>query len=247
MAAFLLRRKPAPLPDHVLIEIAGETRKIHLRRNARAKRYLLRVPADEREAVLTVPAGGSLETALDFARRQHGWLAARLSERQAPVDFADGASIPFRGLDHRIRLSGKLRGLVERTDCVDGWELRVPGDAVHLPRKLTDWLKKEARHDLEAAVARHAANIPRKPSAITIRDTRSRWGSCAANGRLSFSWRLVLAPPSVLDYVAAHEVAHLMEMNHGPRFWTLCRRLAPQTEDARQWLKEHGARLHAYG
>ena len=80
---------------------------------------------------------------------------------------------------------------------------------------------------------------------MTFKDTRSRWGSCTSDGRLAFSWRIVMAPPYVIDYLAAHEVAHLAEMNHGPRFWTACRRLCPRTDEAKAWLKRHGTMLHA--
>ncbi len=230
-----------------MLEVGGETVKIRLTRNSRAKRYLLRIPADQREPVLTVPDKGSLATALDFAERHRHWLSVKLAERPRATAFADGAVIPLRGSPHRIRTTGRLRGVVRPDSGTDGAELHVPGEAAHLARKLSDWLKREARRDLEAAVARHAGQIERKPSRISIRDTRSRWGSCTASGQLSFSWRLVLAPPEILDYVAAHEVAHLIEMNHGPRFWRLCRQLAPQTEQARIWLKEHGGHLHTFG
>lgn len=248
---FRLRRQPA-LPEAITLEIAGREQRIALRANPRAQRYILRVPADGGPPVLTVPRGGSLATARDFAQRQRGWLAGRLGERPEAVPFAQGGVIPLRGAAHRIVAAGGLRGLVraepaaEREDEAIG-HLLVPGAAEHIARKLTDWLKREARRDLERAVARHAAALGRAPLGLTLRDTRSRWGSCTADGRLSFSWRLVLAPPSILDYVAAHEVAHLAEMNHGPRFWAHCRRLAPHTEEARDWLKREGGRLHLYG
>lgn len=252
---FRLRRQPA-LPEEITLEIDGRMQRIALRANPRAQRYILRVPADGGPPVLTVPRGGSLATARDFAQRQRGWLAGRLGERPEAVPFVEGGVIPLRGAAHRIVAAGGLRGLVRReaqaeTQADDEagaiGHLLVPGAAEHIARKLTDWLKREARRDLETAVARHAAALGRPPSGLTLRDTRSRWGSCTADGRLSFSWRLVLAPPSILDYVAAHEVAHLAEMNHGPRFWAHCRRLAPHTEEARDWLKREGGRLHLYG
>lgn len=248
---FRLRRQPA-LPEEIVLEIDGREQRIALRANPRAQRYILRVPADGGPPVLTVPRGGSLATARDFAQRQRGWLAGRLGERPEAVPFAQGGVIPLRGAAHRIVAAEGLRGLVraepaaEREDEAIG-HLLVPGAAEHIARKLTDWLKREARRDLERAVARHAAALGRAPLGLTLRDTRSRWGSCTADGRLSFSWRLVLAPPAILDYVAAHEVAHLAEMNHGPRFWAHCRRLAPHTEEARDWLKREGGRLHLYG
>ena len=121
------------------------------------------------------------------------------------------------------------------------------GDPAHVARRVTDFLKREARRDLEAAVARHAEALGVRPRSITIRDTVSRWGSCSTTGALNFSWRIVLAPPDVLDYLAAHEVAHLKEMNHSERFWALVEQLMPGMEAQRDWLRMHGAGLHAVG
>ncbi len=126
-------------------------------------------------------------------------------------------------------------------------ELLVPGDPAAFSRRVGDHLKALARADLLAAVERHAAALGRRPARVVLRDTTSRWGSCSSRGTLSFSWRLVLAPPFVLDYLAAHEVAHLAEMNHGPVFWDHCRRLCPRSDEARAWLKANGAGLHAIG
>jgi predicted metal-dependent hydrolase len=114
-----------------------------------------------------------------------------------------------------------------------------------LRRRVVDYLKRQARRDIEASVTRHATKLRRRPTSVRLRDPRSRWGSCSADGALSFSWRLVMAPAYVLDYLAAHEVAHLKEMNHGPRFWTLVERLCPRTQEAETWLKQYGPTLHA--
>jgi predicted metal-dependent hydrolase len=114
-------------------------------------------------------------------------------------------------------------------------------------RRVRDFLEREAKRDLQAAVARHTAALGIPARRITVRDTRSRWGSCSAKGYLNFSWRLILAPPFVLDYLAAHEVAHLKEMNHSPRFWREVHALCPRTEEAERWLKRHGTDLHRYG
>jgi predicted metal-dependent hydrolase len=149
------------------------------------------------------------------------------------------------GTPHLIRAAPQtLRGVVE---CADG-VLTVPGDPAHLSRRLTDYLKAEARREIGIRARDKAARIERRVAAVTLRDTRSRWGSCNSAGRLNFSWRLIMAPEFVLDYVVAHEVAHLAEMNHGPKFWRLCAQLSgadPTT--ARAWLKRHGPELHAYG
>ena len=129
----------------------------------------------------------------------------------------------------------------------DGPLICVSGELPHIARRVADFLKREARKDLEAAVARHAARLSVKPRGVVLRDTASRWGSCSSTGRLNFSWRLILAPPYVLDYLAAHEVAHIVHMNHSPLFWKLTRRLFPETERAEAWLKTHGAALHRFG
>ncbi len=123
--------------------------------------------------------------------------------------------------------------------------LRVSGMPEHVGRRIAAFLKKEARADLKRLAATHAATIRAPIRSISMKDTRSRWGSCSSEGNLSFSWRIVMAPPSVIDYLAAHEVAHLKEMNHGPRFWALCKKLCPGMEEAKSWLKRHGSQLHA--
>jgi hypothetical protein len=125
--------------------------------------------------------------------------------------------------------------------------LCVTGGEFHAPRRFADWLKAEVRRDLSERVRHHAQTLCCNPKRLSIRDQATRWGSCSTTGTLSFSWRLIFAPPFVLDYVAAHEVAHLREMNHGPRFWRLVRDAIPGMHKARAWLKAYGAELHRYG
>jgi predicted metal-dependent hydrolase len=125
--------------------------------------------------------------------------------------------------------------------------LHVAGEEEHAPRRLLDWLKRQAHLDLNTRVDLHARRLNLTPKRLFVRDQTTRWGSCSTSGALSFSWRLVLAPPFVLDYLAAHEVAHLGHMNHGPRFWSLVERTMPRHEEARNWLRKHGASLHRYG
>jgi predicted metal-dependent hydrolase len=195
--------------------------------------------------VLVAPRSVSRRQALDFLSRNEGWLRARLLSLPAPRPFAGGMVIPILGVPHRIEAdSRRLRGVVERRDG----SVIVPGAPEHLPRRLTDFLKAEARREIAARAAAKAATLGRPIAALTLRDTRSRWGSCSRSGRVAFSWRLILAPEWVLDYVVAHEVAHLAELNHGPRFWTACAGLTDSdVKTARAWLKRHGAELHAYG
>ncbi|KZM51250.1 SprT family zinc-dependent metalloprotease [Labrenzia sp. OB1] len=244
----LLRSGRNKLPDHIEIETDTSAVRIRLRANPRAQRYLLRLPADRSGPVLTVPRGGNLARAERFARQHIDWLIERLQDRSDHVSFLPGDIVPLRGEGHVIVPTGKLRGLIA-TGRTEGGDpaLFVPGADDHIPRKVTAWLKAQARADLTLRAGFHAGTIGSRIAAISIRDTKSRWGSCASNGRLSFSWRLILAPPDILDYVAAHEVAHLKEMNHSDRFWRLCEQLAPQTPQARVWLKENGLHLHGYG
>lgn len=242
------RARSAPLPEHIDIDAGDTPVRIRLRANPRAQRYLLRLPADTSGPVLTVPSGGDLARAERFARQHIDWLVEKLQDRPEHIPFQHGDLVPLRGTDHLIVPAGGLRGLVRTGTTDDGSPaLFVPGAEDHIPRKVTTWLKAQAKADLNARAHHHAQKIGKKISALSVRDTKSRWGSCASNGRLSFSWRLILAPPDILDYVAAHEVAHLKEMNHSDRFWRLCEELAPQTPDARIWLKQNGARLHGYG
>lgn len=232
------------------VVIDGQAVRIAIRRSTRARRYTLRLSHATGEPLLVIPPRGSLQRGLDFARSQTDWLRERLKRMPGLVLFEDGAEIPFRGKPHVLRHTGALRGIVQAQgrDAETGLTaIRVPGEIAHFPRRVTDWLKKEARADLEPAVFAHAARLQVKPKRIAIRDQSSRWGSCSANGTLSFSWRLILAPPLVLDYLAAHEVTHLVEMNHSPRFWRTLERIAPETPKAEAWLKAHGATLFRYG
>ena len=177
--------------------------------------------------------------------RSQGWLLTKLAKFTTDSSLRSGSEILLRGVRHRIEHTGTLRGLTEAI-IVDGQPvLRVSGLPEHAGRRIATFLKKEARADLEKLVAVHAGTIRAPVSSITMKDTRSRWGSCSSQGNLSFSWRIVMAPPLVIDYLAAHEVAHLREMNHGPRFWALCRKLCPDMDEAKAWLKRHGSQLHA--
>ncbi|HLN39968.1 MAG TPA: SprT family zinc-dependent metalloprotease, partial [Xanthobacteraceae bacterium] len=141
-----------------------------------------------------------------------------------------------------------MRGTVWAEVAGDGERLLcVAGNAPHLDRRVGDYLRREAKRELETASLKYAAALGVAAKRITVRDQSSRWGSCSTTGMLSFSWRLILAPSHVLDYLAAHEVAHLLEMNHSPRFWRLVQRLCPEHDRAKTWLDAHGADLHRYG
>jgi predicted metal-dependent hydrolase len=160
------------------------------------------------------------------------------------VPFVEGAVVPVLGVPHLIcRESDRLAPPVA---IADG-EIRVRGDPAHLSRRVRDHLKLLAAREFARRARELATRVERRIARVTVRDTRSRWGSCSSTGALSFSWRLVLAPDAIIDYVVAHEVAHLVEMNHGPRFWQLVRSLTPDTATPRAWLKRHRNRLFSYG
>lgn len=233
-------------PTALDAQLDGHSVSVALRVNARAKHYRLTFGANGKP-VMTVPAHGRLGDAEDFLARHEAWLAARLQRQPAVPGFIDGARIPLRGDEHLIVASGKVRGTVEILQEDEGPVLLVPGAPEHMGRRLTDWLKGQTHEDLEPSVARHAANLGVTPKSISVRGQSSRWGSCSSAGRLNFNWRLILAPEFVLDYVAAHEVAHLVEMNHSQAFWDTVEHTLPDMQRGRSWLKAHGRGLMAYG
>lgn len=242
--------RPAIPPDPAEIEVRhdGVLYRIALRRTTQARRMTLRVSSATGLATLTLPARANVATAMSFAQAHGGWLAARFAKLPQRVSFEPGALVPVRGVPtlivHRPRVPG---GGALLTPANGPPELAVGGGVEHVPRRVRDLLQREARRDLTAAVALYSAKVGRPVRRITLRDTRSRWGSCTAAGALNFSWRLIMAPPFVLDYLAAHEVAHLVELNHSHRYWALLSRICPHVDEAEAWLKRHGTGLHSYG
>ena len=244
--ALLYRRPSEPSAIEIFFDRAAYL--VQLRRHRQARRYTLRIDAATREVVLTIPPRGSLKEARDFAQKHGAWIAARLERLPEAAPFAHGIEVPLRGVTHRIVHRRGQRGTVwTETDDRGDKLLCVAGEPPHLDRRIADFLKREARRDLEAASRRHAQALGVAIRRVSVRDQSSRWGSCSNTGVLSFSWRLILAPPFVLEYLVAHEVAHLAELNHSPRFWRLVRRLYPDTDRARAWLDAHGTDLHRYG
>lgn len=249
----LMSRPPASRPklvesDEIAIRHGAATFRVRVARRASARRFSLRVSPATREVVVTLPPRGSIDRARAFVESHGGWIATRLEKLPDRVPFEPGESIPLRGVPHRLVHRQAARGVVTPGEDARGQPiLAIYGDPRHTARRLRDWLVAEARRDLEAAVRRHARRLGREASRLSIKDTVSRWGSCSANGWLSFSWRLVLAPPMVLDYLAAHEVAHLKEMNHSRRYWRIVEEMFPRWREAEAWLKRNGTGLHRYG
>jgi predicted metal-dependent hydrolase len=217
---------------------------VAIRVNPRARRLLLRVDAAARQIELVLPRGVAPARGLKFLDAQRGWIAARLADLPQRVPFAEGAVVPVLGVPHAIRR--EFNPDAPPVAIVDG-DIRVKGDPAHLPRRVRDHLTRLAARELTQRARTAAARLDRRIARVAVRDTKSRWGSCSAAGVLSFSWRLILAPAAVIDYVVAHEVAHLVEMNHGPRFWRLVGALVPDAAMPRAWLRRHRNRLLCYG
>jgi len=216
---------------------------VDLRRSARARRYSLRVSRLDGRVTLTLPRWAPEAEALAFLRGREDWIRSVLAEHAPPVMLRAGVAIPFEGRPVTVT-AGDVRAPICRDD-----QLILPDRAMAAagPGPLVAaFLRLAARDRLLPACDRHARNLGLSHGRVSLRDTRSRWGSCTAEGNLMFSWRLVMAPPEVLDYVAAHEVAHLAEMNHSPRFWSQVARLCPDHARYRAWLRRHGHALHRY-
>jgi predicted metal-dependent hydrolase len=246
LRALLYRRPSEPSVVQVVFDKAIYL--VRLRRHRQARRYTLRIDAPSRQVVLTMPPRGSVREAKEFAQKHGGWIAARLKRLPEAAPFAHGVEVPLRGEPHRIVHRRGERGTVwTETDGSGRRLLCVAGEPPHVDRRISDFLKREAQRDIERASRGYAAHLGVPIKRICVRDQSSRWGSCSNTGVLSFSWRLILAPPFVLDYLAAHEVSHLVELNHSPRFWRLVNRLYPQVERAKVWLDANGTDLHRYG
>ncbi|MFN0217297.1 MAG: M48 family metallopeptidase [Hyphomicrobium sp.] len=243
------KSRPAPAPKTSGSNLDDIGAKLEVRRHPGARRLTLRVSRTRRAVLVTIPVQCDLDEAGSFLNRHIDWVRERLDSLPDPVPFADGAVMPLRGEPHRIVVAHATgpQG-VTRASTTERWpNIVVPGPAGHTSRRLRDWLFDEARGDLDSRVTFHARSLGLKPKRIAVRDQTTRWGSCSTTGVLSFSWRLVLAPAHVLDYVAAHEVAHLAEMNHGPRFWALVKKAMPNYELSKSWLQVYGPDLHRYG
>lgn len=231
------------MTSRFLLHLDGRSLPITVKRSARARNMSLRLAPTGDGVVVVLPDGVPEAEAERFARRQSGWVAARLMATPDRIPFADGVEVPLLGLPQVIRHQPDARRGVWAEDGV----IHVSGGAEHLPRRVEEFFKEEAKLVLSHHARDLAGRLGRKLRRVTVRDTTSRWGSCTSAGDLSFSWRLIMAPDRICRYVAAHEVAHLAEMNHGPDFWALVETLVGDTEEPRGWLKRHGPQLHRYG
>jgi predicted metal-dependent hydrolase len=232
-----------PLPIEIAID--GVVYLVHLRAMSNARRMVMRLARDGRSFTMSVPLRQSRKRAVEFVEASREWMQKALMKAGPSQPFADGGQFSLRGETVLIATTGRARGLV--TFDIASLTVHVPGAPEHLKRKLTDWLKKEAQQELEQVSARYATAMQVTFKKLVVRDQKSRWGSCTSDGTLSYSWRLILAPSYVLDYVCAHEVAHLREMNHSPRFWRLVLAHCKNARAAKQWLKKNGQSVHRVG
>ena len=229
------------MSDMATIDLEDPPCQVRLVRNARARRFTLRLNPSGAGAVLTSPPYVPEREVRDFLNRHAGWLRDAIASQPEVVPVCAGATLPVAGLPTPI----VVRPGPRRAPALSGGMLVLQGAGAEGPR-IAQWLKLRARNALSVAASRYADRVERKIARIALRDTRSRWGSCSNRGTLSFSWRLAMAPPEVLDYVAAHEVAHLVELNHSPAYWAVLDGLMPDWRRHRSWLRNEGRALHAY-
>ncbi|MDA0239557.1 MAG: SprT family zinc-dependent metalloprotease [Proteobacteria bacterium] len=247
---------PATAESPMLIKAPGDTKGVDwflhmadqqipvaVKRHRKARRIILRIDPETDGVSVTLPSRAAASEAADFIRDRGSWIVERLAKLPGRTILRDGAEITILGQNYVIRHDGLGRG----APTITGDEIFVTGRPEHLSRRITDWLKERARQEISPRAHALAWRLDRRGGKISIRDTRSRWGSCATNGNLSFSWRLVMAPDWVLDYVVAHEAAHLVHHNHSREFWNVVSSLDVDVEASRRWLNTNGGRLHRVG
>lgn len=227
-------KKPRTPPP---AEIAG----IRVRENRRARRLSLRVDARLGDVVLTWPPSATEKSALRFITENQSWIDTQRARLPVPQRFAAGTQVMIYGETFTI-VHAAGRGVTR----LEGQNLIVHGQPEHIGRRVCDFLKETARHVLEDKAAEKLEKIGKQPSDIRVIDPKTRWGSCSPDGRMMFSWRLILTPRHVLDYVVAHEVAHCIHLNHGRRFWALCAELAEDAVSGKRWLRTHGTTIMGY-
>ena len=225
------------------IELDGQRLPITLKRNLRAKRLILKLDPKGSGVIVTLPKGVAERDGLKMVDKNKVWIANQIAKQPTPVPFEDGAELLFQGEPHVLKHLPDARGLVWVEDGV----IYVAGKAEFFERRLTDWLKKQAKQVISAQAHELAARLDKKIKRISVRDTVSRWGSCSSSGCLSFNWRLILAPSDILTYVVAHEVAHLKHMDHSPAFWACVDSLGVDARYGRHWLKKNGTFLQRNG
>lgn len=221
---------PAGAPDIV----------VTLRRTAQAKRLSLRVSRLTGAVTMTMPKRASVKLAQSFLDERAGWLRKQLSGIEAVQSVTWGTVLPFRGAKVEV-VPGQVRRPI-----LEGAQLILPNNDAMLGARVMAFLKAHARQDLQAATLSYAAQLQKTVGKITLKDTNTRWGSCSSLGNINYSWRLIMAPPEVLNYVAAHEVSHLVEMNHSAAYWAVVSSIYPDYQTQRDWLRINGDKLHKF-
>jgi predicted metal-dependent hydrolase len=219
---------------------------IRLRVSVRAQRVALRIDGRGQAVELVLPRRTPLVSGLKFLDQNRDWVEARLKDLPVRVPFADGSVIPILGEKYQIRHMKRRPG-DQGPVWIEGDEIRVTGDAAHLSRRVRDFLVETARREFTRRARAFAQKVDRRIARISIRDMTSRWGSCSSSGSLAFSWRLIFAPEGVVTYIVAHEVCHLVAMNHGPKFWRLVESLVPDARFRQDWLRRHRTSLMRFG
>ncbi len=230
-------------PIRILALPGGSDIALALRRSAKARHILIKIDDASGKVELVLPRRAAIRDGLAFAHERASWIEERLATLPPPVPFRAGTVLPLMG---ESLLLGRPLNSAERVRRIGGM-LEVPGEGSQFADRVRCWLLAAARREIGKRSETLAGRIDRPVRSVAIRDTATRWGSCSAKGNLSFSWRLILAPPRVLDYVVAHEVAHLREMNHSTRFWRLVAELVGEPKSERAWLRRNGSQLRLYG
>jgi len=219
---------------------------IKIKHSKRAKRVALRLDPIKRVFHLVVPSGMSMRRAQAFAEGQESWMQQKLAALAPKVSFEDGVIIPILGARTEIKVHYEPHLKVTKIILEDG-VLHVRTNKDDPSARIVRFLKSLVKDELEILSSEKAAQIGKKISSVSVRDTKSRWGSCSADGNLSYSWRLVFASPEAFDYVVAHEVAHLKHLNHSEKFWDLCCELSENFVEGKYWMDTHGSELMRYG
>ncbi len=237
-----MRRPP---PQSPVMIVNGREIPVDIRVNRRARRLILKVDPFRPAILLTCPSARQKKTALAFAQERQEWIREQFSDAPPAQPFIAGATIPLRGVRHEIISAPALRRSVDAHTSPS--QIIVGGDPTHLGRRLHDWLRREARKEFSDQADEFCKALGVTRRRISVRDTKTRWGSCSSTGTISFSWRLILAPRFVYRYVIAHEVSHLRHMDHSASFWQTVDTLISDRIEAEDWLKLNGASLYGYG
>lgn len=250
MLQTITRRRPIRKSADSLPDLAQRLADIHPalrhRQSKRARRVALRLDTKNRVMNLVIPAHMNLRKAEDFARRHEKWIQQRLADLPAPIRFVDGTVIPLLGGDKIIKIT--YSNTLKKTDIsLKNNILSISTNKEDPTTRILRFLKNEAHATLDNLAREKGAIIGKTIDNVTVRDTKSRWGSCSSDGNISFSWRLIFAPWEAMDYVVAHEVAHLVHMNHSKAFWTQCAALCEDYNTGKKWMREHGNTLMRYG